>query len=701
MKDTFLLQEIASWQLDSEKAMVELPSIQRGFVWKPKQIEDLWDSILRGYPIGSFLFSRTNEKLHLMDGQQRATSIFLGHFNPFNTNNATKAWAIKGELPIVWLDIKSEIKPENSKFLFRLTTRSHPWGYQASHNETKLRVSDRSKALDLFKKHPDNKGGYTSFKNTTTFPFDAYFPIPLSFIIESKSTLEVIEKVEKYLPDYFSTLRGGFKDKNEFVDLLKSELKNELEEIFNTVKEIDVLQIKSNIIDNRVLNEEQEAENPTLFVRINSSGTTLTGDDLIYSIYKAIFPEAKNLIENIGLNFIAPPQVLSLACRIVASDLENNKYIKKINVRDFQRRIKDDKFKEGLRAQIQTQQLQKLFDQAIEILSCKNNSLFNGELPPVIIKHFIKRNQELFLFFIYWLHINSIELTDQIKLKMVGKLLSFAWFDFEKIDLLWNEKISNKNLWEEPLNELFWWNNKNGIHFLIKPDLLRRYYLQPNIENMFITSHDDRWGLWEVGVGSEIMQYYNNIKSQEFEHSTANEYFYKFIGKIQYNRQLNLLSQREYINAAFGDYNQMDDIDDTDSPWDWDHIYPSEWVYRKVYCNQSIKDWNNTNGNFRAISLEQNRSESNNESPKNRLTPNDIREYSFVKDDWQYWNNLEKRIWDDKVENHFRAITTRMINIYEKFWNDFKIYELIDTNKTQNDQIRTTTSEVEQKKVAI
>lgn len=33
-----------------------LPAIQREFVWNTKQIEDLFDSLLKGYPIGSFLF---------------------------------------------------------------------------------------------------------------------------------------------------------------------------------------------------------------------------------------------------------------------------------------------------------------------------------------------------------------------------------------------------------------------------------------------------------------------------------------------------------------------------------------------------------------------------------------------------------------------------------------------------------------------
>ena len=33
-----------------------LPSIQRKFVWSASQIETLFDSIMRGYPINSFMF---------------------------------------------------------------------------------------------------------------------------------------------------------------------------------------------------------------------------------------------------------------------------------------------------------------------------------------------------------------------------------------------------------------------------------------------------------------------------------------------------------------------------------------------------------------------------------------------------------------------------------------------------------------------
>lgn len=678
MNEIFTLRQIADWQLYNDKSQVELPSIQRGFVWKSKQVEDLWDSLLRGYPIGSFLFSKSGEKLFLMDGQQRSTSIFLGHFNPYNQIDATKAWAIKGQLPVLWIDIKPDTLPNSNKYLLRLTTRSHPWGYQAGNNDTKLSVSDRRKALDLFKKHQKNNGGYTSFHNSLVFPFDCNFPIPLCFFIESNSIEDVISKCELYLPNYFSTKRGGFENKTEFLNIVKTSLTEEVKNIFNDVQRTKTSKIKSNIIIDRVLNEENDSENPTLFVRINSAGTTLTGDDLIYSIYKATFPDAKELIENVGLNFISPTQVLSLVSRIVSSDLDSNNFTKKLNVRDFQRKIKNDDFKKKLINLIQSKAIEKLFESSISILSCKDNPLFEGEIPPIIIKQFIKGNQDLYLFFLYWLHSNNDKiLDDKIKIKIVSKLICFAWFGFDNLPQLWSENISNKDFWNEPINNLMWWNGSEGIHFLLPPYLLREYYNQEEVINKFKTNNEHKWGLHPEGVGKDIISYYNSIKKEEFSPDKANEFFWEFIGKIQYNKQMILFAQRTYINSTFKDFNQLDEIEDTNVPWDWDHIYPSEWVYRKVYCNQSIKDWNNANGNFRAISLEHNRSRSNQQSPKD-ISNIEEREYSFIKEnDWEYWKNIDNRIWDDKIDNHFKAITNRTINIYESFWIDLKINELI------------------------
>lgn len=39
-----------------------LPAFQREFVWKPEQIENLFNSIMKGYPISSMLFWKVKER---------------------------------------------------------------------------------------------------------------------------------------------------------------------------------------------------------------------------------------------------------------------------------------------------------------------------------------------------------------------------------------------------------------------------------------------------------------------------------------------------------------------------------------------------------------------------------------------------------------------------------------------------------------
>ena len=47
-----------------------IPPFQRDYVWKEEQVTKLWDSIMMGYPISTFLFWKKNEN-------QDATSKFL------------------------------------------------------------------------------------------------------------------------------------------------------------------------------------------------------------------------------------------------------------------------------------------------------------------------------------------------------------------------------------------------------------------------------------------------------------------------------------------------------------------------------------------------------------------------------------------------------------------------------------------------
>ena len=44
-----------------EKGVIQIPQFQRDFVWSLEKTTGLLDSILRGYPIGTFILWKTNE----------------------------------------------------------------------------------------------------------------------------------------------------------------------------------------------------------------------------------------------------------------------------------------------------------------------------------------------------------------------------------------------------------------------------------------------------------------------------------------------------------------------------------------------------------------------------------------------------------------------------------------------------------------
>ena len=77
---------------------VRVPAFQRGLRWRWEDVKRLFDSIVKGYPIGTFILWKTNERLrsirnlggvplpdtpagdavkYILDGQQRLTSLFV------------------------------------------------------------------------------------------------------------------------------------------------------------------------------------------------------------------------------------------------------------------------------------------------------------------------------------------------------------------------------------------------------------------------------------------------------------------------------------------------------------------------------------------------------------------------------------------------------------------------------------------------
>lgn len=102
-------------KVEIEKGLVKIPKFQREFVWTKEKTAQLIDSMLKGFPIGTFIFWKTKEELkhvrnignielpetpegdytsYVLDGQQRITSLYAvregaiinkeGHIHDYN-----------------------------------------------------------------------------------------------------------------------------------------------------------------------------------------------------------------------------------------------------------------------------------------------------------------------------------------------------------------------------------------------------------------------------------------------------------------------------------------------------------------------------------------------------------------------------------------------------------------------------------------
>jgi len=135
-----------------------LPAIQREFVWQPEQIERLFDSLMRGYPFGTFLFWRVNAESSgrykfydfvrdyherdnphcpslptqtdrvtaVLDGQQRLTALNIGLCGSMAIKLPKKWWNNPDAFPVrhLYLNLIGEIKDDEhgSKYQFEFLT---------------------------------------------------------------------------------------------------------------------------------------------------------------------------------------------------------------------------------------------------------------------------------------------------------------------------------------------------------------------------------------------------------------------------------------------------------------------------------------------------------------------------------------------------------------------------------------------------
>ncbi len=326
--NSYALKEIADWQLKRTSGDVILPNLQRGFVWKPFQTEDFWDSLFRRFPVGTFILAPSqknrSDTFELLDGQQRATAIAFGFFDPWVADSGHQGlWRIRNsaDIPILWLDLRPPDKNAEKRFVFRLLTRSQPWGYERKDNQTPLTASDRRKFLS---KLMDSLGPeeiekrYLELPLTQFWPWDAKLPVPFAFLLQSFEEKNWKQHLLSLCMQHFPKLKTKHQSNGSYIKGIEEFLGRSLAENLRIAisgissRVVPVLKIEREVLEeNKVgsassIGNDDEDEVPdeieTLFVRINSAGTPLTGEELIYSIYKSIL---KRLILLRGLEGIS------------------------------------------------------------------------------------------------------------------------------------------------------------------------------------------------------------------------------------------------------------------------------------------------------------------------------------------------------------------------------------------------------------
>lgn len=244
-----------------------LPALQREFVWKPEQIERLFDSIMKGYPIGSFLFwnvqnenikkyefynilkeyhqrdARHNVKINIshkdnvtaiLDGQQRITSIYIAL-------KGTYSYKIKG----AW-------KNNDNAYPSR-----------------KLYLNIVSPNLDT------NRDVYFDFRFLTNEEAEDFTENTLWYPISDIAQFDVGEMfsvIAKYQERYRKSFPNESIEKTSYI-------MNTLGTLHQTMEK-DILAYYEE-------NSQEIDKVLDIFIRMNSGGTTLTYSDLLLSLATA------------------------------------------------------------------------------------------------------------------------------------------------------------------------------------------------------------------------------------------------------------------------------------------------------------------------------------------------------------------------------------------------------------------------------
>ena len=655
MKNAFTLKEIADWlNLNSE---IQLPALQRGLVWKRNQIELLWDSILREFPIGTFMLAEGEKKENvqtyfLMDGQQRYNAISLGY-------NKSK---IEHPDMILWLDIDPVNKPSNSTrtYWIKSTTITHPWGYRNDDECSTLSANDRRSALEKY-----GMAGKNIYKEEIdlreTWPYCAQLPIPLFFFLEARLEDEkaFVEDVKTKIEQY-KTGEHGFKyfSSSSFDSNGIDEKIGKYYEVFKRLSEYQVL---VNVLPKSIIDKEtEESQNEgtaleMLFTRLNTGGTRISQEDLFYSAIKAYWPEIKDLNDELALDYMKPERLAMLVFRLIQTLNKENRdsLANELSLAQI-RKLANDKDVKNQVIDLYNNKLKDILTTIDGWLGINPND--ESSTPTLLRMSILSKSTDLYLLLMYF----AYKYKDADKDIMGGLAFYIHWFSTKK------KKECINTVYKRCKDSIALKDIDNALYAAISFNYLKRPFAMSEIAEEFKVDSCNDGNYWAI---------------------YGNKPWMDFLGYVFWQRELLLYAERKYLNQHFKLYNNPMKYgmwNEHTVPWDYDHITPRDWMSNKrnADCMRYCQYWRDNIGNLAAIPFEINRSKSNG---------SDYEEYDRNKE-LLFFNADSKTLSADSVARNwtqarkFAEITfKRCCQIYEEcavLWSKLFTSECISKRKS-------------------
>ena len=298
----------------SDGRKLVLPPVQRGLVWNAVRVEVLWDSILRGLPIGTFSVKAGDGSWDLMDGQQRSNAISMAfafdslrYLTPQKLGEARSAIE-QGDFgsntialkPILWIDVGADTgncgvqtlrvdSPDapNRIFKLKVTTAAHPWGYGDSGKETVNDVFNVAEQRRIVAEEFACCGAWRLGERPLPYevwPVKSILPVPMSAVV---SFVLDTNAADKYWMGFVEWCKHyeGIRSANWYRHKLSSNGQSEVEDNWRRIVACISERLQTTRVPVNVVSVASE-DVGLYFSRMNKAGIVPTVEEIQYSLLK-------------------------------------------------------------------------------------------------------------------------------------------------------------------------------------------------------------------------------------------------------------------------------------------------------------------------------------------------------------------------------------------------------------------------------